>query len=84
MLQLRFRPGVGGDRYQPLIANCDGSPKGPSVGIIFDTKMNELAMVVRTDTNKDSTLRFRIDVSFLQNNLLKFERKQIPPNTSKI
>ena len=63
MLKLRFRPGVGGDRYQTIIANCDGSPEGPSIAIVFDKQLNELIMILRTNTNNDKDLRFKIDVS---------------------
>ena len=63
MLKLRFRPGVGGNRYQTILANCDGSPDGPSIAIVFDKQVNELIMILRTTTNNDKNLRFKIDVS---------------------
>ena len=62
MITLRFRPGIGGDRYQPIITNCDGNPDGPSVGIVYDNSLNEVILILRTNNNNDKNLRFKTNV----------------------
>jgi hypothetical protein len=63
MLKVQFRPGVGGDRLQPLISNCDLNT--PSVAIIYDNVLNEVILMLQTVNDTGKELRFKVNVSML-------------------
>lgn len=63
MLKVQFRPGVGGDRNQPLITNCDGSANRPAVGIVYDNVMQEVVLLLQTVNDTGKELRFSVNVS---------------------
>ncbi|XP_053404424.1 serine-rich adhesin for platelets-like isoform X2 [Mercenaria mercenaria] len=61
MLKVQFRPGVGGDRYQPLISNCDGGGTGPSVAIIYDSTLQEVILLLQTVNDTMKELKFNVN-----------------------
>lgn len=70
MLKAQFRPGVGGQRYQPLISNCDGGVEGPSIAMVYDNLKQEIMLILKTDNDTRKELTFPINVSAYMCSLL--------------
>jgi len=71
MLKVQFRPGPGGDRFQSLISNC--GREGPSIAIIYDSKLKEVLLFLKTSNDTLKELTFRINVSTVNNTCQVFE-----------
>ncbi|KAL4220330.1 hypothetical protein ACF0H5_020737 [Mactra antiquata] len=61
MLKVQFRRGVGGQRYQPLISNCDGNVDGPSMAIVYDNLMQQVLLMLKTDNDTKKQLAFAVN-----------------------